>query len=194
MTSDDNITVDSFTEAFDQEWCERIRDEAACDRIARAYQCDGTWTDFMLGKKGQRDGFLDSVGKRLNRYVGKEWYYLDCVLYQGASQLIGYGVYPAGCDVIIEHENNNDVEQEMWKQLMWRSPLKVLIFYDWPEYKREEDPDKGRWLDRKICELRTMAEQTRCWWPENEATEYLLVVGCIPSGGDLPRWRHLPLF
>ena len=30
-------------------------------------------------------------------------------------------------DVIIEHENDCDIEKEMWKLLMFRSPLKVLV-------------------------------------------------------------------
>ena len=146
----------------------------------------------MLGEQ-QQCGFLDAVGKRLNRSVGKEWFYLDCVLYRKAPQFIGYGVYPAGYDVIIEHENGEQIEQEMWKQLMWRSPLKVLIFYDYLDDERKND-QMARWRDSKIAQLRTIAEQARKWWPENEDSEYLLIVGSAPTRGDLPQWRHFPLY
>ena len=110
----------------------------------------------MLGEQ-QQCGFLDAVGKRLNRSVGKEWFYLDCVLYRKAPQFIGYGVYPAGYDVIIEHENGEQIEQEMWKQLMWRSPLKVLIFYDYLDDERKND-QMARWRDSKIA---TIADNRR---------------------------------
>ena len=186
------MTIDDFMEAFGQEWFERTRDVASRDRIAQAYEHDGTWTDFMLGR-GQPNGFLSAVGKRLKRCVGKEIFSLDCVLYREAPQVIGYGVYPAGYDVIIEHENREQVEQEMWKQIMWRSPLKVLIFDDYRDDVREANEKMARWLDCKIAELRAMVEQARQWWPENEASEYLLIVGSVSRSGDLPKWRDFRL-
>ncbi|MDD9982295.1 MAG: hypothetical protein OXU81_13205 [Gammaproteobacteria bacterium] len=187
------MTIDDFMEAFGQEWTERTRDETSCDQIAQAYRHDGAWTNFMLGRKQQQDGFLDAVGRRLKRSVGKEWFYLDCVLYREEPQLIGYGVYPAGYDVVIEHENGEQVEQEMWKQLMWRSPLKVLIFYDYLDNEREANEQMARWLDSKIAQLRAMVVQTWKWWPENEASEYLLIVGSASCRGALPQWRHFSL-
>jgi len=38
----------------------------------------------------------------------------------------------------IEHENGCDVETEMWKLAHWRSPLKVLVFYDFDMQDREK--------------------------------------------------------
>ena len=113
-----------FRKAFKQEWGERIADPAGHERIARAYQGDGSWTGFMLGSKESPCGFLHAVGARLNRSVSKNWYTLDCVFYREEPNLIEWGTYPAGLDVIVEHENGGRVEEEMWKLLMWRAPLK----------------------------------------------------------------------
>ena len=38
--------------------------------------------------------------------------------------------YPFLWDILIEHENDKCPENEMWKLMLLRSPLKVIIFYD----------------------------------------------------------------
>ena len=73
-------------------------------------------------------------------------------------------------------------------------PRVFLIFYDYRADVREANERYARWLDCKIAELRAMAEQAREWWPENEASEYLLIVGSVTSQGDLPQWRHFRNF
>ena len=37
----------------------------------------------------------------------------------------------------------------MWKLLMWRSPLKVLIFYDYLEEEKAKHPNLDAWLEKK---------------------------------------------
>ena len=96
------------------------------------------WTSFMLGNKECPRGFLHAVGARLKLSVDKNWFYLDCVFYREEPNLIKRegAIYPARLDAIVEHENGESVEEEMWKLLMWRAPLKVLIFYDYSEAER----------------------------------------------------------
>ena len=183
------MSAENFRAAFKQEWDERIWDSAQRKQIARAYQNDGTWTEFMLGCSGAPTGFLHTVGDKLKRSVSKNWYTLDCVFYRDEPNLIERGTYPAGLDVIVEHENGERVEEEMWKLLMWRAPLKVLIFYDYLEEEKEKRLRLGAWLDEKLEHLRCMANQMHERWPEHQSNEYLLIVGCAPCKGELPRWR-----
>ena len=47
--------------------------------------------------------------------------------------------YPSKLHVLIEHEHGESIEEEMWKLLFLRAPLKVLIFYDWDEAKKTKE-------------------------------------------------------
>ena len=35
-----------------------------------------------------------------------------------------------------------------------------------------------------------MANRIHERWPENPASKHLLIVGCAPRRGELPRWRY----
>ena len=187
------MSAEKFRGAFEQEWAERIEDSAERERMVCAFQRDGSWTEFMLGCGEPPNGFLHAVGKRLDRCVSKEWYTLDCVFYRHEPNLIEPGIYPAGLDVIVEHENGERVEEEMWKLLMWRSLLKVLIFYDYPEEEKAKHAKLDAWLQKKLEKLRCMAIRMHEHWPEYQNNEYLLLVGCAPRSGELPRWRDFML-
>ena len=187
------MLAEKFRGAFEQEWTERIKDSAKRERMACAFRSDGSWTKFMLGCNESPNGFLHAVGERLERCVSREWYTLDCVFYQDQPNLIEQGPYPAGLDVIVEHENGERVEEEMWKLLMWRSPLKVLIFYDYLEEEKAKHPNLDAWLEKKLENLRCMAIEMHERWPEYQSNEYLLVVGCAPRRGELPQWRDFML-
>ena len=91
------------------------------------------------------------------------------------------------------YENGERVEEEMWKLLMWRSPLKVLIFYDYLEEEKAKHPNLDAWLEKKLEKLRCMAIEMHERWPEYQSNEYLLVVGCAPRRGELPQWRDFML-
>jgi hypothetical protein len=183
------MLAEKFRGAFKQEWAERIEDSAKRKEIASAFQRDASWTEFMLGYDESPNGCLHAVGKRLERSVSKNWYALDCVFYQDEPNLIERGAYPGGLDVIVEHENGERVEEEMWKLLMWRSPLKVLIFYDYLEEEKAKHLKLEKWLEQKLEKLRCMVIQMHERWPEYKSNEYLLVVGCAPRRGELPQWR-----
>ena len=42
--------------------------------------------------------------------------------------------YPARWDVLIEHENGEYPQEELYKLLMRRALLKVIVFYDWGKF------------------------------------------------------------
>ena len=148
----------------------------------------------MLGTRGGQwafaDCFLYAVGKRLGLSFCREFYSLDGLFYHKEPNLVDPGIYPAGFKAIIEHENKDRVEEEMWKLLMWRGPLKVLFFYD-KEKQRYET--KAAWLADKFQRLGRMAETMHRRWPEGTDSQYLFVVGSPPARGQVPRWRYFLL-
>ena len=184
------ITAEQFLDAFRKQWKEEDQEE-----IIQLYSSNGDWTEFMLGSiTGNRIGnvFLNRVAKRLSMTMDREWYKLDCVYYdRESSQIPGKDRYPACLDAIIEHENDGDVEYEMYKLLLFRSPLKVLIFYDWREDEMKTSEQKRNWLNSKLRELFRMGSEIEVRWPEADDAEYLFLVGNRAGEGDMPRWRHL---
>ena len=179
-------TARQFLKAFRQQW-----EEENADDIRPIYPEKRLWTGFMLGKKGAcHDSFLHRVSIRLNLQMAREWYTLDCVYYREETNLYGDGGYPACLQVLIEHENGEDVETEMYKLLMFRSPLKVLIFYDYDEDRKNTEKSRT-WLQRKLTTLLDMGRQVDSHWPEADNTEYLFLVGNREDEKQLPRWRYL---
>ena len=184
MTPRKKVFAKRFCDAFAEQWKE---DSANANGILRAYQHDTTWTEYMLGKE---DSFLSRLSEQLHHAMAREWFKLDVVYYdEGQNLYPPGGMYPACFHVIIEHENQGDVEREMWKLLMFRSPLKVLIFYDYLEYEKEQNPEKARWLDEKLTGLFRMGEAADAIWPEADNTEYLFLVGNRSQEGQIPVWR-----
>ena len=148
----------------------------------------------MLGDRGDDapDGFLHKVGAKLKRSVYREYYTIDCVFYQDEPDLVGGGGYPAGFDAIIEHENGDRPEEEWWKLLMWRAPLKVLIFNDYSDEERLHNINRANWLVGKLEKFATMTRQMNDRWPgRRDDDDYLIVVGYTPIGQPLPHWRWL---
>ena len=102
------------------------------------------------------------------------------------------GVYgndnPLRLDVLIEHENDYDrIEEEMWKLLMFRSPLKVLVSYDYSE-KKKTTPRRMNFLKCKLKKLAKMAREVDEDSKEAEETEYLIVIGNL-NVDDIVIWE-----
>ena len=130
--------------------------------------------------------------KKLMRHVYREYYTLDCVYFREEFANFEGGGYPVGFDVVIEHENGSRPEEEWRKLLMWRAPLKVLIFYDYSDEEKKGTPENANWLVGKLETFAEMARQADDGWRgRSDKDSYLIVVGYLPSGGYIPRWRWL---
>ena len=186
------MRADEFKDAFLETWNELMENAEWRDRVIAAWQEPATWTTFMLGDIGDEepDSFLHSVGARLERSVYREYFKLDCVFYQENPNLIGDSDYSAGFDAIIEHENGDRPEEEWWKLLMWRAPLKVLIFYDYTDDEIQHNINMARWLSGKLEKFAEMTQQMHYRWPgRKDEDDYLIVVGYRPIGEQVPCWR-----
>ena len=176
-----------FLEAFKNEWNYRV--EKNRHEISDIYGDSNRWTSFMLGN----EGFLASVMTRLDENkteleYKREYYTLDG-LYVGGENLYRQNrTYPSELNVLIEHEQGDNVEEEMWKLIFWRSPLKVIIFYDWNEYEKTTNA-RREWLDRKLIKLVDMLNKANAYFSENQETNYLFIIGSRVEKDQLPNWR-----
>lgn len=186
------VSVQDFLCAFSQQWNDDR--QRHCEALRFAYRDDKTCTAYMLGKKKAdfSDTFFDRLAGRLHQQAIAQRQTLDVVYYTTGVRAIPYRnrEYPARLNVIIEHENGNEIEREMWKLVMWRAPLKVLIFYDWPDDERTEKPPKARWLEDKLDALLRIRSEVGTLWPEADETTYLFLVGRPPQRGVLPVWWY----
>ena len=198
------VTAADFFEAFTKCWEEEALEAGTKklkSEVSKRYSQAGEWTRFMLGDKepeGVEDSILHKVKDKLaasrnSLKMAREWYTLDAVFYRGDTLFSSDG-YPPILDVLIEHENDDDVEEEMWKLLMFRSPLKVIIFYDWGDNAKEKgrSEKRNKWLPDKLRELTHMAIRVEQLWPENKDTEYLFIVGNRNREEQI-RWRNFSL-
>ena len=97
--------------------------------------------------------------------------------------------YPSLLSVIIEHEHNLEkVEEEMWKLIFWRSPLKVLISYDWNDDEKTTANRKNKLL-QKLEKLSKMLVSANKAYPESKNTEYLFIIGNRDNVDSDIKWR-----
>lgn len=180
------VSLEKFRNAFSQQW--NADRQHNCEKLQRAYRKNTEKTAYMLGanKSSFSGTFFDRLAKNLGQEAIRERQQLDIVYYTTKAQNISHEkrIRPARLNVIIEHANEKEVEEEMWKLLMWRAPLKVLVFYDHLDIKKKQ------WPQDKIRELLEMHDQVNALWPEADETAYLFLVGRPPQCGDLPIWRH----
>jgi hypothetical protein len=104
------IQPNDFLEAFKKEWCSLV--ERKPQEIV--YGDRKGWTSYML----ENDGFLSKVMAQLNKNESaleykREYYTLD-VLFVGGEDLFRENkTYPSQLKVLIEHEQGDDIEEEM---------------------------------------------------------------------------------
>ncbi len=200
--TDNYIKPEEFLAAFKKTWTEFV-DEKGDEEIISNYSYRKPWTGFMPGNKemseeAKQETVLYKVMNKLNEQrtnnklqYRSEFFTVD-VAYRSGKNLYDREDYKPAypkLHVLIEHENGEDVETEMYKLIFLRSPLKVIIFYDWDECDKTNN-DKEKWLDEKLKKFAKMLETANDYLPENEATEYLFIIGDRENEQAMPRWQY----
>ena len=180
------MTEKQFLDAFAEEWEERLSTDRKT--LWSLFQDNKSWTQYMVPYAG----FLDSVCSRLGTIGTPLTYYepiywIDAA-FVGGEDLFGTGLdYPSEVHTLIEHENGPNVQQEMWKLIHWRCPLKVLIFYDYAD-RQGTGGAVSPWASKKLELLFTMIKTAQDFFPEHEKTTYLFVIGQATPGNSVD-WR-----
>ena len=178
------VDAQRFLKEFIGEWRHDLTH--AGQSLRQAFQNDTPRTAYMLDGK---DAFLRRVAATLGLCMAQEWFKVDAIYHDPKANLLPakMGMYPNRLDVLIEHENGDDPEREMWKLLMLRAPLKVLIFYDWQEELQRTD-HRQQWLTKKLSLLFQMGKAVDKQWPQ--PSHYLFLVGKRNQQDDLPLWHY----
>ncbi|HEX5055643.1 MAG TPA: hypothetical protein VFX02_04010 [Gammaproteobacteria bacterium] len=179
------INSRQFLDAFKSEW--KLNENR--DDIPEMYTLKRDWTSFMLDKN---KGFLVNVMRRLSKQGEKleyrSFYTIDA-MYVSGDLYKDECRYPSTLHALIEHENGDYIEEEMWKMLFWRAPLKVIIFYDWDEHEKKTET-KLNWLTNKLRALGTMRTEALKFYPEDDMAQYLFIVGNRKEKNRPPEWRY----
>ena len=187
------VSARRFRQMFAKLWNEEVGGNR--EAILEAYQDNTNWTEYMLATNQTpcEDTFLGRLSERMELAMVREQLRLDAIFHsqdQDNVLRINPSVkFPACMNVIIEHENGEYVEREMWKLLMIRSPLKVLMFYDYREDEKTTDERKRTWLKKKLEKLLEWCRHVDSVWPESRNAEYLFLVGNRTTAEAMPVWR-----
>lgn len=179
------ITAEQFRKAFGQVWAEHV--DSSRDQIFEAYAGSTSWTRLMLDYGGLLNEVMNRVSGDLGdmRYY-KELYTLDAAMVGGENLFRDHLNYPSRIYAAVEHENGFNIEEEMWKLIYWRIPLKVLVFYDWTEQEKTRE-SRRRWVEQKLETLRDMLDKTNRGPLGVDAAEYLFLIGGKSLDGT-PTW------
>ena len=173
------INGQRFLDAFANVHFDRLSEDRKKKNLMKAYRSgDPEWTKYMFSKK---NGFLKEVMERLRpknerlEYVTEKLARIDAM-------------FVAKLHVLIEHEHGENIEEEKWKLIFLRAPLKVLIFYDWDEDKKKTKEEKI-WVQDKLKTLKKMLNTVNGFFPECELTEYLFIIGNRSDYRGDVKWR-----
>ena len=182
----EKLTAEEFRKGFTAAWKERWSSDI--EGLHTKYASTREWTELMLDKRG----LLADVCKRLSTIerplvYRQEWSKFDALFVQGKAVDSDEVMDEYPIHALIEHENADHLDTEMWKLIHWRCPLKVLIFYDWNVGEKTTD-NRKRWLQCRMGGMRGMLKRANAFCPESSATEYLFIVGSRDNDQH-PRWR-----
>ena len=181
------LTAQYFCDAFAEQWNSDAQNN--WDGIHYAFQNNTRWTALMLENQ---DSFLSRLADSLGYQISKEYAHRDAVYYRQEDinnvLFSNDSLYLHCLQAIIEHENGENVQAEMFEMLILRSPLKVLIFYDYDEFEKVT-PRREKWLDDKLNDLLELGNTVNAAWPEAEGVEYLFLVGNRLQENEIPVWR-----
>ena len=175
-----------FIDAFIKEWNKILKDPN--DKKLVPYSNQQEWTKFILDKNRFLNKVMHSLKSLVPSLEYKREYYTVDALYVGRENLFNKNLwYPSEVHVLIEHEMGEKIEEEMWKLIHWRSPLKILMFYDWAESKKSTNNRKF-WLNKKLEYLSSMLDKVDSFYAENKKTEYLFIIGNQKTERSIVNW------
>ena len=164
--------------------------------LVSEYAKHPTWTQRM-GK------VVTDAWRRMNAAVGRETADTDCYpemyTFDWAFRCEANSCHadapkrwwPANPFMLVESENGEHPEEEMWKLAHWRAPYKILFIRDWSEKMKQErlqkpgKDDWRRWLGERIEDFRHILSLADESLPENPETRYIIFVANQPSPDDI---------
>jgi len=196
------ISSQDFLKVFGLRW-EELLSRMEQRAVFGAYEDGSQWTAWMLGDANEKKvpvdlaewmgkkGLLGLCGQDLRfepKQIRKEENRIDMMFVNGVSLFGGnendpHWGYASHLAVVIEHENKiNLIQEEMWKLLFWRAPLKVIVTYDRPGL----EPSKR--CREQLKRLLDMRNKVDACYSAKDNSEYLILVGRQDRSDGLPSW------
>lgn len=194
----ESLLVTTFLEGLQMALGQLARDKSD-DEVLRLWGSDRAWTHIMLGDGTTHTHLEPLIVTALSRVrraiegvgcrgaVVHEWMNVDKALVSDDTiwgEQTSKHYYPKRFYVLVEHENNQHWNTELWKLLHLRAPLKVLIGYQsrgFDRWVKEEAVghiiDAARWMGSQVFDPGT---GMGTGWPET----YLMISGTWPSEFD----------
>jgi hypothetical protein len=114
-----------------------------------------------------------------NLITVKDFYSID-MIYCSSENLdpIYKGIYPQSFNALIEHENDwSKIEEEIYRLLIFRAPLKVVITYDWDDDQNAKAKNRGKELGDKKNQFIGLIKKFNEYAQPEIVTQYLFIVG-----------------
>jgi hypothetical protein len=145
---------------------------------------DSRFTGVMLGNNGVLVKTLEKLKTSCqiesNSTCITQFYSIDMVYcsIENLDPLFDYGIYPANFYALIEHENNwNHLEQEIYRLMIFRAPLKIIITYDWDEDEKQRNKNRMAELSKKKDAFGALIAKFSRALSAETGTAYLFIVG-----------------
>jgi hypothetical protein len=118
-----------------------------------------------------------------------EWWHIDLSYVSGEHQDESSSGYFFNLPIMIEHENGDNPEEEMYNLIFHRSPLKVIIFRDYNDDDRERNEKYRDWLNGKLQLFLDFLKTANEIHEEAESARYLFIVWARELGDGPVYWR-----
>jgi hypothetical protein len=147
------IKICNYTKAFFFEFLAEFDNEKKKTKWEKIWTASSQWTSKMLGTGKSRPkgdfGLIGRIGQKFGYEIEAEWRRIDQIWYQHLPKPENCEEAPWRIDVMVEHENAiNNLEYTLFKCEEISTPLKVGIFYPYPDDKENEE----KFL-KKSCEI-----------------------------------------
>ncbi len=159
--------------------------------LIESYSKDKKWTETM-GSVIEKawSVYMADPGHKWPHY--KENYTIDhafCCEEYSCHDLFGDDAwYPAELHWIVELENGEKPEEEMWKLAFWRARHKILCACDWNEDRKTTEARRSWYDDRRDAFSAILKKANQHVREDPDTRYYFFVSNQEHSGGDL-RWR-----
>ena len=156
------------------------------ESLRRAYSGNKTWTNRM---KSLLRETCDTMNE--SAHLARHWdyyaenYTIDHTFSSGRGCSFGAFKdktrwYPSCVELLVEVENGNWPEEEIWKLAHWRAPVKALFFCDYKEVARNTNKRRD-WLKTKLDSFSEFLRDVNQHHEEDESTRYYIFVTDVPS-------------
>lgn len=179
-----DLNLNVFLKVFYEKWCDFVANGA----IPLGAQDIDSMNAIMFGDGGVISQVFEQFNNEIPTKCVSNCYEIDAILTSDKNSIIAGAEYPIEVKAIIKQVKDYNVIQPAWDLIHWRSPLKILVLYDWVNF--DEDCAKDiNCVNTTLSKICSLLDDVECFNVESDITEYLFLL--LHEGGDTnepPEW------